>query len=50
MGTNFSRQIDPQQLNRYSHVRNNPLKYTDPDGRDLKLAPGLKKADQDLIQ
>jgi RHS repeat-associated protein len=49
MGTNLSRQIDPQQLNRYSYVRNNPLKYTDRDGRDLKLAPGLKKADQDRI-
>ena len=23
---------DPQQLNRYSYVRNNPLKYTDPSG------------------
>ena len=49
IGAAFSRQIDPQQLNRYSNVRNNPLRYTDPDGRDLKLAPGLKKADQDRI-
>jgi len=23
---------DPQQLNRYSYVRNNPFKYVDPDG------------------
>ena len=27
--------VDPQQWNRYSYVRNNPLKYTDPDGRVL---------------
>ncbi len=44
-----SRLIDPQQLNRYSYVRNNPLKYVDPDGNDLKLNPKLKKADQDRI-
>jgi len=25
---------DPQQLNRYSYARNNPLKYTDPDGHE----------------
>lgn len=23
---------DPQTLNKYAHVRNNPLRYTDPDG------------------
>ena len=27
---------DPQQLNRYSYVKNNPLKYIDPDGRESK--------------
>jgi RHS repeat-associated protein len=25
--------VDPQRWNRYSYVRNNPLKYVDPDGR-----------------
>ena len=49
VGTNLTRQLDPQQLNRYSLTRNNPLKYTDPDGRDLKLAAGIKKADSDKI-
>jgi len=29
---------DPQSLNRYSYCRNNPHKYTDPDGHDLFLA------------
>jgi RHS repeat-associated protein len=26
---------DPQQLNLYSYVPNNPLSLTDPDGRDI---------------
>lgn len=30
--TLLSDPYDPQQLNRYSYVRNNPLKYTDPSG------------------
>lgn len=29
---------DPQQWNLYAYVRNNPGKYVDPDGRELKLA------------
>lgn len=28
---------DPQNWNRYSCVQNNPLKFTDPTGRELKL-------------
>ncbi|MBI2547897.1 hypothetical protein HYW21_00965 [Candidatus Woesearchaeota archaeon] len=31
---------DPQQLNKYSYARNNPVKYTDPDGQNLLLAVG----------
>jgi RHS repeat-associated protein len=27
--------VDPQNLNRYSYVQNNPLKFVDPSGRDL---------------
>jgi RHS repeat-associated protein len=29
---------EPQQWNLYAYTRNNPLKYVDPDGRELKLA------------
>lgn len=32
---------DPQMLNRYSYVRNNPLKYTDPSGNVPILAVGI---------
>jgi len=28
--------LDPQRWNRYSYVRNNPLRYVDPDGRVMK--------------
>jgi RHS repeat-associated protein len=36
--------FDPQRWNRYSYVRNNPLRYTDPDGRTLvKLGITLAK-------
>ena len=28
--------LDPQRWNRYTYVRNNPYKYTDPDGRILE--------------
>jgi RHS repeat-associated protein len=37
---------DPQAFNRYSYVRNNPLKYTDPSGHGWakKLKKKIKKA------
>lgn len=27
--------VDPQRWNRYAYARNNPLRYTDPNGRDV---------------
>lgn len=33
---------DPQTLNLYSYVRNNPLAITDPDGHEIKYANGLR--------
>jgi RHS repeat-associated protein len=27
--------VDPQRWNRYAYVRNNPLRYVDPDGKDI---------------
>ena len=29
--------VDPQRWNRYTYVRNNPLKYVDPNGEDLVI-------------
>lgn len=43
------RMFDPQQWNMYSIARNNPLKYTDPDGRELKLATEMSKADAQRV-
>jgi RHS repeat-associated protein len=31
---------DPQQWNRYAYARNNPLIYTDPDGREIAVIHG----------
>jgi RHS repeat-associated protein len=34
---------EPQNWNRYVYVMNNPLRYTDPDGRDHYQEPGFTK-------
>jgi RHS repeat-associated protein len=33
--------LDPQRWNRYAYALNNPLKFTDPDGRSATLIGGL---------
>jgi RHS repeat-associated protein len=37
------RQIDPQRINLYVYVRNNPLKFIDPNGEDVNLKNETKK-------
>lgn len=49
IGVTLSRIIDPQRINRYIYTRNNPLKYVDPNGEDIKLKQGMTKADQDKV-
>jgi len=44
-----NRLLDPQRLNLYTYVRNNPLQYVDPDGRDIQMGPGTPKQ-QDQIR
>jgi RHS repeat-associated protein len=43
-----SRPADPQQFNLYIYVRNNPLLYVDPDGRELGVSGDTDKAVADL--
>jgi RHS repeat-associated protein len=40
---------NPQDLNHYSYVRNNPLNYTDPSGKTLRSGP-LKRSDMRTIK
>jgi RHS repeat-associated protein len=36
--------VDPQKWNRYAYVRNNPLRWVDPDGRELRLTGDVATA------
>jgi RHS repeat-associated protein len=39
---------DPQTLNKYAYVRNNPLRYTDPDGHAIDTLADLGFITYDL--
>jgi RHS repeat-associated protein len=39
---------NPQSFNRYSYVKNNPFKYTDPSGLDEVIVGGLGQTEEDL--
>jgi RHS repeat-associated protein len=43
------RMLNPQLWNMYSYTGNNPLKYVDPDGMEIRLAPGLDQKSQNRI-
>lgn len=43
------RLLDPQRINLHAYVRNNPLKFIDPDGADLILAENLKSKQREFI-
>ncbi len=44
------RKLDPQQLNRYAYVRNNPLRLVDPTGEILECTGGNKDACFSVLQ
>ncbi|MGA2434737.1 MAG: RHS repeat-associated core domain-containing protein, partial [Bryobacteraceae bacterium] len=44
----YAKLEDPQSLNLYSYVRNNPLSAFDPDGHDLTVAPALQDDVDDM--
>ena len=41
--------LDPQRWNRYAYGRNNPLRYVDPDGKEIALAANLSKGEAKFI-
>lgn len=45
----IDRLFDPQRLNGYVYVRDNPGKHIDPDGKDIRIDPKLSPADADKL-
>ncbi len=43
-------EIDPQSWNLYTYVRNNPLRYTDPDGLDYHVCVDNGKGGQSCVE
>jgi RHS repeat-associated protein len=43
------RLLDPQQINLYIYVRNNPLKYNDPNGEDVNLVNPTEESRQKAL-
>ncbi len=41
---------NPQQLNLYSYVANNPLRYVDPDGETLQISGDVDEAQKQLCK
>jgi RHS repeat-associated protein len=41
--------VDPQLWNRYSYVRNNPLRHTDPDGRLIDILADVVAIEYDIL-
>jgi RHS repeat-associated protein len=39
---------DPQTLNRYTYVRNNPIKYTDPSGYSFSLSRTFRSVEKEV--
>jgi hypothetical protein len=43
-GSSAQAKYEPQRWNRYAYSLNNPIKYLDPDGRDVEIATNARSA------
>jgi RHS repeat-associated protein len=49
VSTTHENLIDPQRWNRYSYARNNPVRFTDPDGRTIDVVADVAFIAYDLF-